>query len=98
MVAPLLRRRSVARTGTPGTWSRRSTPQRSYGDGATVNQAPEEGWKQEVSHAMADGILTQAEEPRLREFRDRLALDSFADDSVQLTSYPCQRKERKCPL
>ena len=38
---------------------------------------------------MADGILTQAEESKLREFRDRLALpDSGAVDSVQLASYP----------
>ena len=47
-----------------------------YGDGATVNEALEEGWKRGVAHAMADGILTQAEEVKLREFRDRLALDS----------------------
>ena len=53
---------------------------RSYGDGATVNQALEEGWKQGVAHPMADGILTQTEEAKLREFRDRLALaDSGAD-------------------
>ena len=75
---------------------------RSYGDGATVNQAFEEGWKQGIAHAMADGILTQDEESRLREFRNRLALDSNAVDSVQLTSYlyprQCQRKERTCPL
>ena len=30
---------------------------RSYGDDDTVNQALEEGWKQGVSHAMADGII-----------------------------------------
>ena len=73
MVAPLLRRRSVARTGTPGTWSRRSTPRRSNGEGATVNQALEEGWKQGLTRSMADGSITQAEEAKLREFRDRLA-------------------------
>ena len=28
---------------------------RSFGDGATVNQALEEGWKQGVSHSMANG-------------------------------------------
>lgn len=49
---------------------------RSFGDGASVNQALEEGWKLGVSHSMADGILTQQEETLLREFRDRLALDS----------------------
>ena len=62
---------------------------RSYGDGATVNQALEEGWKLGVAHAMADGILIQVEESKLRELQDRLALpDSGAVDSVQLASYP----------
>ena len=52
----------------------------SYGDGGTVSQALEEGWKRSVGHTMADGIITQAEETKLREFRDRLALaDSDAD-------------------
>ena len=73
-----------------------------YGDGVTVNQALEAGCKQAVAHSMADGILTKQEESRLREFRDRLALDSNAVDSVQLTSYlyprQCQRKGRACPL
>ena len=46
----------------------------SYGDDATVNQALEEGWKQGVAHSMADGIMSQIEETKLREFRDRLAL------------------------
>ena len=58
---------------------------RSYGDGTTVNQALEQGWKQGVSHAMADGILSQAEEARLREFRDRLALDDGAADQKATT-------------
>ena len=49
----------------------------SYGDGATVNEALEEGWKQGVAHSMADGILTQAEETLLR---DRLAMDSAGID------------------
>ena len=52
----------------------------SYGDGATVNQALEEGWKRGVAHSMADGIITQAEETKLREFRDRLALDTASAD------------------
>ena len=55
----------------------------SYGDGNTVNQALEEGWKRGVGHAMADGIITQAEEAKLREFRDRLTLaDSGADEQA----------------
>ena len=43
----------------------------SYGDQDTVNQALEEGWKLAVEHSMADGIITQDEEARLREFRDQ---------------------------
>ena len=50
--------------------------QRSYADGDTVNQALETGWKLGVNHSMADGIITQDEEARLREFRDQLALGS----------------------
>ena len=53
---------------------------RSYGDGTTVNQALEEGWKRGVTHSMADGILTQQEETLLRQFRDRIALDSESID------------------
>ena len=53
---------------------------RSYGNGNTVNLALEEGWKQGVAHSMADGILTQDEETRLREFRDRLALANSGAD------------------
>ena len=52
----------------------------SYGNEDTVNQALEEGWKLGVDHSMADGILTQDEETRLREFRDRLALGSDTAD------------------
>ena len=54
--------------------------QRSYGDGDTVNQALETGWKLGVNHSMADGIITQDEEARLREFRDQLDLGSDTAD------------------
>ena len=47
---------------------------RSFGDGTTVNQALEEGWRQGVPLTMANGIATQSEVSRLREFRGRLAL------------------------
>ena len=53
---------------------------RSYGDGNTVNQALEEGWKIGVNHAMADDILTQREEALLRKFRDRLPLANSGAD------------------
>ena len=58
---------------------------RSYGDDDTINQALEAGWKQGVSHAMADGIVSQPEEARLREFRDRLALDATTADQKATT-------------
>ena len=52
----------------------------SYDHGATVNQALEAGWKLSVDHAMADGIISQHEETRLRLFRDQLALDPNTAD------------------
>ena len=52
----------------------------SYGNEDTVNQALEEGWKLGVAHSMADGIITQDEEARLREFRDQLALGTDTAD------------------
>ena len=52
--------------------------QRSYRDGATVNQALEEGWKRGVAQAMTDGIISRDEEERLRAFRDHLALEDNA--------------------
>ena len=48
---------------------------RSFGDGTTVNQALEEGWRRAVRHAAADGSITHEEEFRLRRFRDRLGLN-----------------------
>ena len=36
---------------------------RSYGDGATVNQDLEEGWKRGIAHAMADRIIRPLEIP-----------------------------------
>ena len=52
----------------------------SYGNEDTVNQALEADWKLGVDHSMADGIITQDEEARLREFRDQLALGSDTAD------------------
>ena len=47
---------------------------RSFGDGSTVNQVLEEGWKQGVAHAMADGIISPDEEDRLKELENQMAL------------------------
>ena len=54
----------------------------SHCDGATVNQALKEGWKRGVSHAMADGIITQPQENNISDSRERLALDTGSDDSA----------------
>ena len=67
---------------------------RSYGDGATVNEALEEGWKQGVAHSMADGILTQQEETLLREFRDRLAMDPVGIDRKASTELSKASRDR----
>ena len=60
---------------------------RSHGDGATVNEALEEGWKQGVAGAMADGIVTQAEEVSLRELRDRLVLSGVLEPAFTAGYY-----------
>ena len=67
---------------------------RSYGDGDTVNQALETGWKLGVNHSMADGIITQDEEARLREFRDQLALGSDTADSGAMAQLDRASQER----
>ena len=60
---------------------------RSHWDSATVNEAFEEGWKQGVASAMADGIVTQAEETSLRELRDRLALSGVLEPAFTAGYY-----------
>ncbi len=58
--------------------------QRSRATGEDIDRALEEGFRQEVAHAMSDGILTHDEEERLRTFRDRLALENSAADPNSL--------------
>ena len=43
-----------------------------HGDGPTVNEALEEGWKRGVAHAMADGIISQHQENNISDSRDHL--------------------------
>ena len=54
--------------------------QRSRATGEDIDRALEEGFRQGVAQAMADGIITRDEEERLRAFRDRLALENSAAD------------------
>ena len=67
---------------------------RSYGDGSTVNQALEEGWRRAVRHAAADENITHEEEFRLRRFRGRLGLNrssAHAQATAQLNRTSRQR-------
>ena len=59
--------------------------QRSRATGEDIDRALEEGFRQGVAQAMADGILTRDEEERLRAFRDRLALENSAADQGALS-------------
>ena len=47
---------------------------RSFIPGGDIPAAIAEGWRQAVRHGLADGLLTQDEESRLRAFRERLNL------------------------
>ena len=47
----------------------------SYIDEDGIRAVIAEGWHQAVKEGLADGILTQDEEARLRDFRDRLTIE-----------------------
>ena len=52
-----------------------------------------EGWHQAVKEGLADGILTQDEEARLRKFRDQLAIDE-QDQTIQSGAAQLERAAR----
>ena len=56
--------------------------QRSYRDDEDVNAAIAEGWHRAIQASLADGILTQEEETRLREFREKFAVDDQGNDGA----------------
>ena len=58
--------------------------QRSFHDGDGINAAIAEGWHHAVRASLADGILTQDEETRLREFREQFAVAAVQDADVAL--------------
>ncbi len=58
--------------------------QRSFFDGDGINAAIAEGWHQAVRESLADGILTQDEETRLREFRERFAVQALGEADATL--------------
>ncbi len=52
--------------------------ERSFAGEDHVTGAIERGWELAVKESLADGVLTRAEEDRLRDYRDRLALGASA--------------------
>ena len=56
--------------------------ERSWAGKDDVHAAIVQGWREGVKASLSDGILTRAEEDRLRDFRDRLALDDAQERSV----------------
>ena len=71
---------------------------RSFGDGSTVNQALEEGWRRKVRHAAADGSITHEEEFRLRRFRDRLGLNRSSAHAQATTQLNLTSRQRLLSL
>lgn len=55
---------------------------RSYYDGEGINAAIAEGWHRAIKASLADGVLTQKEEARLREFRDGFAIEDQGSDGA----------------
>ena len=47
---------------------------RSFHDEAGINAAIAEGWHRAVKDSLADGVLSQEQETKLREFRDRFQI------------------------
>ena len=68
--------------------------QRSRATQEDIDRALEEGFRQGVSQAMSDGILTRHEEERLRTFRDSLALEDSAGDSKTLATLDSASSDR----
>ena len=57
--------------------------ERSFANEDQLTAAIERGWERAVVESLADGVLTQSEENRLRGFRDQLALAPSAGTAVE---------------
>ncbi len=57
---------------------------RSFFDGEGINAAIAEGWHRAVKASLSDGILTQQEGSRLRDFRERLAIDEALNEGTEM--------------
>ena len=58
--------------------------QRLFFDGDGINAAVAEGWHRAVKERLSGCILTQNEEARLREFRDRFAVEALHEAEATL--------------
>ena len=70
---------------------------RSHGDADTITRALEEGWRRGVRQAAEDGTITQEEEIRLRDFRNRLALGRDTADRQAYTQLDQATTRRLLP-
>ena len=70
---------------------------RSHGDKDTIARALEEGWRRGVRQAAEDGTITQEEETRVRDFRNRLALESNTADRHAYTQLDQASRNRLLP-
>ena len=66
----------------------------SYMDEDGIRATIAEGWHQAVQEGLADGILTQDEEDRLRDWRDRFALTDQSDQTSQAAAAQLERASR----
>ena len=66
----------------------------SYIDENGIRAAIAEGWHQAVREGLADGILTQDEEVRLRDFRDQFVLHDEWDQTGQTAAQQLDRASR----
>ena len=53
-----------------------------YIDDDGISQTIAEGWRQAIVESLADSILTQEEEARLRDFREQFALQQHPESSI----------------
>ena len=60
---------------------------RSFAGADHIVAAIEHGWEQAVAESLADGVLTQGEEARLRDYRDQLALQSEEGSSHSVDQF-----------
>ena len=67
----------------------------SYIDDDGIRAVIAEGWHQAVNEGLADGILTQDEEARLRDFRDQFALDDQWDKNSRDAGAQLDRAARE---